>query len=270
MKIAEDKQEKLRKFYETSRDYKKLLDAHNREYLKPYIDIVLKYARPGSKILDSGCGNGLSSYMLNEKGHWVVGTDISAFFLSEAAQLQSENLKYQACDVLALPFNDKSFDVVCSNELIEHVTNAGKTLTEMIRVLKNGGLLIIMGPNLCSPFWAVVDFINMTAGKNGRHVWAESRIQALKWGTKNLGLSMKKKLSSKSCFIYREPDLEKAIMGGDSDSVYYSCPTDIELFLKANDMEIISLCESTTSRGRFLARFFPRFSPYISMVARKL
>jgi len=267
--VSEDR-ERLRRFYKTSRDYKKLLDAHGREYLQPYVDTVSKYARPGSRILDLGCGNGLSSRMLSERGYKVIGSDISSFFLAEAAHLQNDGLKYQACDVLDLPFADGSFDVVCSNELIEHVPDAPRALLEMIRTLKNGGILVIMGPNLCSPFWAAIDLANMIMGGNGRHVWAETKRQALKWGCGNLILSLKKRFSSRVNFLYRKPDLEKASMGGDSDSTYYANPVDLERFLKANNMQIISLCESSTLRGRVFAAFFPRFSLYISMVARKL
>ncbi len=267
--IGSEERERLRRFYETSRDYKKLLDAHSREYLQPYVDVVNRHARPGSRILDLGCGNGLSSCMLSECGHWVVGSDISSFFLAEAAHLQSETLKYQACDALDLPFADGSFDVVCSNELIEHVPDAQRALLEMIRTLKTGGVLVIMGPNLCSPFWALIDFINMALGRDGRLVWAETKLQALKWGFGNLALSLKKRFSSQVNFIYRKPDLESALLGGDSDSAYYASPIDLERFLKARQIKIISLCESSTLRGRILARLFPRFSLYISMVARK-
>jgi len=267
--IASEERERLKRFYETSSDYKKLLDAHSREYLQPYVDVVNRHTRPGSRILDLGCGNGLSSYMLNECGYWVLGTDISSFFLAEAAHLQSERLKYQACDALDLPFADESFDVVCSNELIEHVPDAQRALLEMIRTLKTGGVLVIMGPNLCSPFWAAIDFVNMALGRDGRHVWAETRLQAVKWGFGNLILSLKKRLSSEINFVYRKPDLEKAFLGGDSDSAYYASPIDLERFLKVRHIKIISLCESSTLRGRILAKLFPRFSLYISMVAKK-
>ena len=265
-----EERERLRRFYKTSRDYKKLLDAHGREYLQPYVDTVNEYAKPGSSILDLGCGNGLSSYMLSEYGYKVIGSDISSYFLAEAAPLQNDRLKYQACDVLDLPFADGSLDVVCSNELIEHVPDARRALLEMIRTLKSGGILVIMGPNLCSPFWAVIDLVNMIIGRNGRHVWAETKLQALRWGCGNLLLSLKKRFSSRVDFLYRKPDLEKASMGGDSDSMYYANPIDLERFLRAHDMQIISLCESSTLRGRVLAALFPRFGLYISMVARKI
>lgn len=264
-----EEREKLKRFYETSHEYKKLLDAHNREYLRAYVDLVNKYTRKASKVLDLGCGNGLSSYMLSEYGHWVVGTDISLFFLSDSSNLQSDKLKYQVCDALNLPLVENSFDVVCSTELIEHITDVPKALTEMIRVLKIGGILIIVGPNLCSPFWAFIDLLHMLKGREGRYVWAETKLQALKWGVGNFCLSLKKRLSSKVDFIYRKPDLEKACAGGDSDSTYYASPIDLEKFLKAHGMEIIKFCESFTLRGKIVANLLPRFSPYISMVARK-
>ncbi len=261
--------ERLKRFYETSHDYKKLLDAHDSAYLQPYVNTVNKYARPGSRILDMGCGNGLSSYMLSESGHRVMGTDISAFFLSDSAHLQNDRLRYQACDALDLPFADSSFDVVCSTELIEHVTDAPRALLEMMRVLKDGGILVITGPNLCSPIWAAIDFMNMVLGRGGRDMWAETKMQALKWGGRNLFLSLKKRLSSQVKFIYRRPDMERASAGGDSDSVYYASPIDLEKFLKAHSMRIVKLYEPSSLRGRILATFMPRFSPAINMVAQK-
>jgi ubiquinone/menaquinone biosynthesis C-methylase UbiE len=269
MDTIKEEREKLKQFYETSNDYKKLLDAHNREYLKTYVDIVAKYAKPDSRILDLGSGNGLSSSMLSELGHRVTGTDISHFFLADSAKLQSESLNYCVCDALDLPFRDEDFDVVCSNELIEHVTDAPKALLEMMRVLKKGGILAVMGPNLCSPFWSVVDLISMAKGGKGRHVWAETWQQALAWGFNNFTLSMKKRFSKKADFIHRKPDLDKAIFGGDSDSAYYASPIDIEKFLKANGMKIIRLCEAISTQGRIMGRLFPRFGLYISVIARK-
>lgn len=267
--ISEDRK-KLKQFYETSSDYKKLLDAHNRKYLRAYVDIVNKYAKPNSRILDLGCGNGLSSYMLNEYGHRVIGTDISSFFLADSARMQNESLKYSVCDVLDLPFRDSSFDVVCSNELIEHVTDARKAILGMMRLLKSGGILAIVGPNLCSPFWAIADLANIARGKKGRNVWAETWRQAIKWGWGNFTLSLKKRFSKEVTFIYRRPDLEKAIDGGDSDSAYYASTIDLERFLKANNMRIIRLCESITLRGRIIGRLFPRFGPYISIIVQKV
>ena len=55
---SQEDRERLRQFYETSHEYKKLLDAHDRTHLKPYVDTVVKYAPAESSILDVGCGGG--------------------------------------------------------------------------------------------------------------------------------------------------------------------------------------------------------------------
>jgi len=261
--------EKLKRFYESSSDYKKLLDAHNREYLSTYVDVVNKYAKPKSKILDLGSGNGLSSAILNEHGHWVLGTDISSLFLSDSVHLQNERLRYLICDVLELPFDNEAFDVVCSNELIEHVTDTEKVVLEMIRTLKSGGILAIVGPNLCSPFWAMLDLTNILRGRKSGHMWSETAMQALRRGFGNLFISLRKWFSPKPKFIYRAPELEKAFAGGDSDSAYYASLIDLERFLKTNGMRIVKLCASVSLRGRIIGRLFPRFGPYISIIAKK-
>lgn len=267
--IPHEDRKNLKLFYDTSHEYKALLDAHDETYLKDYLTIVLKYSSYGAKILDLGCGNGLSSAIISQSGRWVIGTDISLFFLSGSAHLQHARLRYHVCDVLDLPYKDEKFDVVSSNELIEHVTDAPKALLEMIRVLKKGGILIIMGPNLCSPMWAIMDLARMLIGKKGRQGWSETKKEALKWGVYNLMLSLKKIVSPKVEFLYRLPDISGKFVGGDSDSAYYASSIDIKKFLKANSMKIISSCESVTPIGKIFSNLFPMLSPYISIVAQK-
>jgi hypothetical protein len=70
-------------------------------------------------------------------------------------------------------------------------------------------------------------------------------------------------------FVYRKPDLEGASAGGDSDSVYYVSPIDLEKFLEVHGMKIIKLYEPTTFRSRILAALAPRFGPSINMIAQK-
>jgi hypothetical protein len=82
-------------------------------------------------------------------------------------------------------------------------------------------------------------------------------------------LSLKKRFSKEVTFIYRRPDLEKAIDGGDSDSAYYASTIDLERFLKSNGMRIVKLSASMTLQGRIMGRIFPRFGPYISIIAVK-
>jgi SAM-dependent methyltransferase len=54
---------------------------------------------------------------------------------------------FQVADAQALPFGDKSFDLVISCECLEHVPSPSKALAEMFRVLKAGGRLILTTEN---------------------------------------------------------------------------------------------------------------------------
>jgi ubiquinone/menaquinone biosynthesis C-methylase UbiE len=51
-----------------------------------------------------------------------------------------------------LPFADSSFDRTFVNEVLEHISDEGQTLNELRRVLRPGGVLIVISPNRRFPF----------------------------------------------------------------------------------------------------------------------
>lgn len=262
--------QRMREFYETSATYKELLAAHDEIYLRHYVELVIRYAPSGSRILDLGCGNGISSRLLNQADFDVVGTDISALFLEEAQEWENPKLRYQVCDVLELPFENNSFDVICSNELIEHLPDVGTALTEMIRVVRKGGKVVLSGPNLCSPITPFLDWIRMIFGKPGRPVWGETKQQALQQFKRNCGLYINKRFLTKTPhFIYRNPDLQADAIGGDADSAYYANPIDLAQFFKLNGFNIVKKAVGFGMKGRIVANMFPYLSPYITMVVQK-
>ena len=268
--------QRMRQFYETSETYKGLLAEHDEAYHQPFVELVNRYTPPNSQILELGCGNGIAAMLLNLLGHDVIGTDISALFLEEAAQWQKtatrdgdHNLEYRVCDVLELPFPDETFDVVCSNELIEHLPDVETALSEMIRVTRKGGRIIICGPNLCSPLMPLIDLMQLIRGKPGRPFWGETKRQALTNSWRNFFLYLKKRLSSAPQFLYREPDLEEQVYGGDGDSAYYANPIDLEKYFRRHGLRIVKRCVGVSAKGRIMATCFPRISLYISMVVQR-
>lgn len=263
--------QRMREFYETSETYKRLLDAHDEVYLRHYVELVIRHARPSSKILDLGCGNGISARLLNQADFDVVGTDISPLFLEEARKWENPRLRYHVCDVLELPFESGSFDVISSNELIEHLPDVETALTEMVRVIRKGGRIVLSGPNLCSPLIPVFDWLSLMSGKPGRPVWGETKRQALKQLKRNCGLYVRKRFFTKSPnFIYREPDLQADdAIGGDADSAYYANPIDLAQFFRLNGLTIVKKAVGFGIKGRIIADAFPYLSPYITMVVQK-
>ncbi len=262
--------QRMREFYETSETYKGLLAAHDETYLRHYVELVIRYAPPHSKVLDLGCGNGISARLLNQADFDVVGTDISPLFLEEARAWENPRLRYQVCDVMELPFEDTSFNVICSNELVEHLPDVETALTEMMRVVCKGGRIVISGPNLCSPLIPLLDWLNLMSGKPGRPVWGETKKQALQQFIRNWRLYAQKRFLTKTPrFIYREPDLQVDAIGGDADSAYYASPIDLAQFFRSHGFTIIKKAVGFGIKGRIIAGAFPYLSPYITMVVEK-
>lgn len=113
------------------------------------ISLIKKYAT-GKKMLDVGCGDGqfLEEAARHLGRNWkYFGVDYSKFRLKQAAQ--RTKFDYAWCNLeKGIPHTDKSFDVVYSGEVIEHIYNPDLMLEECNRVLKKGGILVLSTPNL--------------------------------------------------------------------------------------------------------------------------
>ncbi len=110
---------------------------------------ILEYGEIGKKdvVLEIGCGLGilLSKVKAGDK----YGLESNEFAVA-TCQKKGLNVKLHD-DVYKLPFEDKKFDVVIMNEVIEHIPEPEKALKEIGRVLKMDGKLIITTPN--KNFW---------------------------------------------------------------------------------------------------------------------
>ncbi len=95
------------------------------------------------RVLDAGCGGGGMPLSLAEHAREVVGIDpidrFSQAGVKLAGERQMRNLLFTQADGLALPFPAKTFDLVLSHAVIEHVPDATRYLTECRRVLTSGG-----------------------------------------------------------------------------------------------------------------------------------
>lgn len=100
------------------------------------------------RLLENGCGIGLYLKYLHPLGCEVVGLEFD-FQRALEAKLTSENVLGGAGE--HLPFPSDSFDLILSNEVIEHVENDQRSIREMVRTLVPGGRMIIFCPNRWYP-----------------------------------------------------------------------------------------------------------------------
>jgi 2-polyprenyl-3-methyl-5-hydroxy-6-metoxy-1,4-benzoquinol methylase len=108
----------------------------------------------GRSILDAGCGTGWFSQRAAARGARVTALDIGLALLRQVRQKTHPALV--AADVCLLPFRDGAFDVVISSECIEHTLDPRRALSELARVTRPGGLLLVTVPNRAWRFSATI------------------------------------------------------------------------------------------------------------------
>jgi SAM-dependent methyltransferase len=101
------------------------------------------------RILEHGCGIGLYITHMAPLGGVIIGSE---YDIDRAVQARSRADHILGAAGESLPFPEGSFDLILSNEVIEHVQDDGLAVREMVRVLKPGGRIILFCPNRWYPF----------------------------------------------------------------------------------------------------------------------
>lgn len=116
------------------------------------VDFASTYLRPGSTVLDAGCGAGLTILDLVQRGFFVHGVDLS----QEMIGLCRKNLTQQGIkqndylltkrDVLNGDFSENSFDGILALGFLQYQKDELKSLHALHKLLKPGGILVLSGP----------------------------------------------------------------------------------------------------------------------------
>ncbi len=92
-------------------------------------------------VLDIGCGQSPYKHLFEDGRFRYHGVDIN-----DSGNFGYLNLDVTHFDGENIPFGDESFDVILCTEVIEHVANPSRLISEMGRVLKPGGTAVITAP----------------------------------------------------------------------------------------------------------------------------
>lgn len=135
----------------------RLLEVDYRQSIGGYAIYLMhlasyRFAEPycrGKRVLDLGCGSGYGSAILAETADRVMAVDVSDDAIAFASDHYTrENLNFSRIKPgSTLPFESRSFDVVISFQVLEHVEDDHAYLVEAARVLSDGGRLILVTPD---------------------------------------------------------------------------------------------------------------------------
>ena len=113
---------------------------------------ALMHVQPGHKVLDLGCGPGTDTIplasLVGEAGQ-VIGADYDETMIAEA-ELRAEQagvntwVRHQQVDAMSLPFETDYFDSCRSERMFQHLSNPAQALSEMSRVTKSGGWVVVL------------------------------------------------------------------------------------------------------------------------------
>ena len=115
-----------------------ILDRNTRNVIKSSIE-------PKETWLDLGCGTKPYEEIFNKRNIVYVGLDIEVS--GRGPELKNQDLTYDGYNI---PFPDNHFDGVLSTQVLEHVNNDVRIISEIFRVLKPNGKVIITVP-FCYP-----------------------------------------------------------------------------------------------------------------------
>lgn len=137
-----------------------VLASHTVRTAENSCGYLLPYLREGMRVLDVGCGPAtitLDLAALVGPSGQVTGLELFEETLelgrTEAAKRGDDRTRFEAADVMALPYDDGSFDVVHAHQVLQHLTDPVAALREMWRVLAPGCVLAARDADYAEMSW---------------------------------------------------------------------------------------------------------------------
>lgn len=115
------------------------------------MQVVQQTQTPGNKILDVGCGAGITVLELAERGYQASGIDFAPNMIERAKQeavARGVVCDFQVASAENLPYPTQHFDIVIALGLVGNLRDDTACLHEIGRVLKPGGLALLTMPNV--------------------------------------------------------------------------------------------------------------------------
>jgi len=139
-------EEIIKKYSDAAKEYDKIgLDDEYIAYKKMALAVIDELKLKNAKIIDLGCGTGLSSVEFFKKDYNVTGIDITPEMIEEAKKYQFEKLICQNLDT-PLKVENNIFDAAVLTGVMEFIQDPLALFKEVNRVLKDNGVFAITIP----------------------------------------------------------------------------------------------------------------------------
>lgn len=112
---------------------------------------IKEYLPSSGRVLDFGAGAGQQALRLQQ-----LGFEVEAVDLESSLDLEEQVFPVRGYDGHTLPFPDARFDIVMSSNVLEHVHDLSRVLSELARVLKPGGLMLHILPSASWRLWTTL------------------------------------------------------------------------------------------------------------------
>ena len=150
-------------------EFERIADIKRLDFI---IDVLRSRLPIGAEVLDVGCGNGVISRSLGEKGFNVQGVDVSEKAIARARSLNKfSNVKFDVVSAEQLVANGQQYHAVICSEVLEHLNEPNKLLTVLHEILKEEGVLIVTVPNGNGPREVLVTKPVITLQKKNNWMW---------------------------------------------------------------------------------------------------
>ena len=166
---ATSDRERVRELFRTMLPYFLHERTHDWKFLAQQRRVCAMLNGRVGRVLDIGCGPGLMTEALVERGGEVWGVDFLepalAWARAEAEKASwGDRAHYVAGDAQALPFAAATFDTVIAMGVLEYLSDAYRFVAEVRRVLRPGGLLVISVPSRIAPYHLAQSFLDRFVG----------------------------------------------------------------------------------------------------------
>ena len=113
--------------------------------IKNRLQLAFEYVPECDNLLDIGCdyGDFASEYMKKAKKVYAIDPNVDVI---DAAKKKHPSIIFEIAPAEKIPFPDSCFDVVAITDAFEHVDDEKKTMDEIYRVVKPGGILVFSVP----------------------------------------------------------------------------------------------------------------------------